>query len=246
MSAAEGRRSPVDRPNGKEHRRRTSQAGPSFYGSVAPRWHLHRGESWGSVSCWPGALNRVTNVAGSNALGRALFPDLFPADAQPLNSARYLFLDPRSQTFYPDWETIAREAVSALRLMAGQDPSDRALMGPRRRTRHPQRRLPHLVGRAHRPHPHHRNQTDQPPHRRRDDTRLRNALPPLQQRDRHRHLPARTGLAISRLPRPAPQLDRPTRPIEQPSNHSTLNASEPSLTGTWAIVATCQDRAAGT
>lgn len=74
------------------------------------------------------AMNRVTSVAGSNALGRALFPDLFPADAQPLNCARYLFLDPRSQTFYPDWETIAREAVSALRLMAGQDPSDRALM----------------------------------------------------------------------------------------------------------------------
>lgn len=74
-------------------------------------------------------MNRVISVAGSNALGRALFPDLFPADAQPLNSARYLFLDPRSQTFYPDWEAIAREAVSALRLMAGQDPSDRALMG---------------------------------------------------------------------------------------------------------------------
>ncbi|MEP7765929.1 helix-turn-helix transcriptional regulator [Sanguibacter sp. 25GB23B1] len=74
------------------------------------------------------AMNRVTAVVGSNALGRALFPDLFPADAAPLNSARYLFLDPRSQTFYPGWETSAREAVSALRLMAGHDPSDRALM----------------------------------------------------------------------------------------------------------------------
>lgn len=74
------------------------------------------------------AMNRVTNVAGSNALGRALFPDLFPVDTAPLNSARYLFLDPRSQDFYMDWEISAREAVSALRLMAGQDPSDRALM----------------------------------------------------------------------------------------------------------------------
>ena len=74
------------------------------------------------------AMNRVTTPVGSNALGRALFPHLFPADAEPLNSARTLFLDERSKDFYPDWETSAREAVSALRLLAGQDPSDRALM----------------------------------------------------------------------------------------------------------------------
>jgi hypothetical protein len=57
-----------------------------------------------------------------------LFPHLFPADASPLNHARYLFRDPRSQEFYPDWETSAWQSVSALRLLAGQDPADRALM----------------------------------------------------------------------------------------------------------------------
>jgi hypothetical protein len=46
-----------------------------------------------------------------------------------LNSARYLFLDERAKDFYIDWETSAREAVSALRLLAGQDPTDKALMG---------------------------------------------------------------------------------------------------------------------
>ncbi|MGN7222419.1 helix-turn-helix transcriptional regulator [Curtobacterium flaccumfaciens] len=74
------------------------------------------------------AMNRVTSPAGSNALGRALLPDLFPTDGPPLNSARYLFLDDRAKNFYLDWETSAREAVSALRLLAGQDPTDRALM----------------------------------------------------------------------------------------------------------------------
>lgn len=74
------------------------------------------------------AMNRVTTVAGSNALGRALFPHFFSDDGSPTNSARYLFLDDRAKTFYADWETSAREAVSALRLLAGQDPSDRALM----------------------------------------------------------------------------------------------------------------------
>ncbi|RZU67043.1 transcriptional regulator with XRE-family HTH domain [Microterricola gilva] len=74
------------------------------------------------------AMNRVSTPVASNALGRALFPDLFPADAAPLNHARYLFLDERSRSFYPDWEDSARGTVSSLRLLAGHDPSDRALM----------------------------------------------------------------------------------------------------------------------
>ncbi|MFF3602010.1 helix-turn-helix transcriptional regulator [Kitasatospora indigofera] len=73
------------------------------------------------------AMNRISTPVASNALGRALFPDLFPADAAPLNHARYLFLDERSRSFYPDWEDSARGTVSSLRLLAGHDPSDRAL-----------------------------------------------------------------------------------------------------------------------
>jgi transcriptional regulator with XRE-family HTH domain len=73
------------------------------------------------------ALTRLGTPVASNALGRGLFPHLFPDNAPPLNHARYLFLDERSQTFYPDWEASARESVSALRLLSGQDPSDRAL-----------------------------------------------------------------------------------------------------------------------
>lgn len=74
------------------------------------------------------AMTRLGDPVASNPLGRALFPDLFPAGKPVLNSARYLFLDERSKVFYPDWETTAREAVSGMRLMAGQDPTDRALM----------------------------------------------------------------------------------------------------------------------
>jgi transcriptional regulator with XRE-family HTH domain len=74
------------------------------------------------------AMTRLGTPVASNALGRALFPDLFPDGAAALNNVRYLFRDPRSQLFYPDWEDIGRETVSALRLLAGHDPSDRALM----------------------------------------------------------------------------------------------------------------------
>jgi hypothetical protein len=74
------------------------------------------------------ALGRLGDVLGANALGRALFPHLFPEASEPLNHTRYLFLDDRSREFYVDWERSARGVVSALRLLAGHDPADRALV----------------------------------------------------------------------------------------------------------------------
>lgn len=74
------------------------------------------------------SLSRISEPVASNRLGRALFPHIFPENAPPLNHARYLFLDPRATHFYPDWETSARGSVASLRLLAGQDPADRALM----------------------------------------------------------------------------------------------------------------------
>ena len=71
-------------------------------------------------------MNKLSEPVASNRLGRALFPDLFPDGKPPVNHARYLFLDDRSQLFYPDWEKSAREAVSSMRLIAGKDPSDKA------------------------------------------------------------------------------------------------------------------------
>jgi len=74
------------------------------------------------------AMTMLGTPVASNPLGRALFPHLFPDGAAPQNNIRYMFRDPRAQQFYPDWEYSARETVSALRLMAGHDPGDRALM----------------------------------------------------------------------------------------------------------------------
>jgi transcriptional regulator with XRE-family HTH domain len=94
-----------------------------------PRVSPHLAQLIDSMSDVPAiALTQLGDPLASNALGRSLFPHLFPDGASPLNHARYLFLDERSQRFYPDWETSARESVSALRLLAGHDPSDRALM----------------------------------------------------------------------------------------------------------------------
>src|SRR5689334_13583481 len=45
------------------------------------------------------AMTRLGDPVASNPLGRALFPDLFPPGEPVLNSARYMFLDPRSRIF---------------------------------------------------------------------------------------------------------------------------------------------------
>ena len=46
---------------------------------------------------------------------------------RPVNAARFVFLDPRAQTFYRDWEGNARQIVALLRAEAGRSPYDRVL-----------------------------------------------------------------------------------------------------------------------
>jgi hypothetical protein len=41
--------------------------------------------------------------------------------------ARFIYLDPASQDFYPDWEQLAEDVVALLRGEAGRDPYDRNL-----------------------------------------------------------------------------------------------------------------------
>ena len=47
--------------------------------------------------------------------------------SRPPNHARFVFLDPRAEGFYPDWERAALETAAILRSAAGRDPHDRDL-----------------------------------------------------------------------------------------------------------------------
>jgi transcriptional regulator with XRE-family HTH domain len=71
--------------------------------------------------------NSRLDILASNELGRALFSELYAASARPVNNARFVFLDPRAETFYVDWERVAGECVAILRWAAGRDPYDRDL-----------------------------------------------------------------------------------------------------------------------
>jgi transcriptional regulator with XRE-family HTH domain len=72
------------------------------------------------------ARNGRMDILATNRLGRALFADAYGSGAA-FNLARYLFLDPRSQDFYREWETVAADCVAALRTEAGRNPYDRGL-----------------------------------------------------------------------------------------------------------------------
>jgi transcriptional regulator with XRE-family HTH domain len=71
--------------------------------------------------------NNRLDILAANPLGRALFSELYAAPTRPANFARFVFLDPRAQTFYTDWDRAARDTAEILRAAAGRDPQDRYL-----------------------------------------------------------------------------------------------------------------------
>jgi transcriptional regulator with XRE-family HTH domain len=71
--------------------------------------------------------NGRLDILAANRLGRAFYSLHFDSPYQPVNSARFAFLDPRAQSFYLDWEGIARDMVAVLHEAAGRDPYDREL-----------------------------------------------------------------------------------------------------------------------
>jgi transcriptional regulator with XRE-family HTH domain len=71
--------------------------------------------------------NGRLDVLAANPLGAALYSDLFADPTRPVNSARFLFLNPRAAEFFVDWDRIAHDAVAILRAEAGRDPYGRRL-----------------------------------------------------------------------------------------------------------------------
>jgi transcriptional regulator with XRE-family HTH domain len=69
--------------------------------------------------------NDRLDLLATNQLGRALFSELYAAPTRPANHARFVFLDPRAEAFYADWDRAARETAAILRSAAGRDPYDR-------------------------------------------------------------------------------------------------------------------------
>jgi transcriptional regulator with XRE-family HTH domain len=73
------------------------------------------------------AENGRLDALAANQLGRAFHAHLFDGSGRPVNFARFVFLDPRAQDFFADWERAAKDVTALLRLEAGRNPFDRAL-----------------------------------------------------------------------------------------------------------------------
>jgi transcriptional regulator with XRE-family HTH domain len=71
--------------------------------------------------------NGRLDILAINPLGRAFYTPLYEVSARPVNLARYCFLDPSAEDFYPDWADAADTTVALLRTEAGRDPYNRAL-----------------------------------------------------------------------------------------------------------------------
>jgi transcriptional regulator with XRE-family HTH domain len=70
--------------------------------------------------------NGRLDILAANQLGYALYSP-HVSGGRPANGARFVFLDPRAERFYVDWDRVANEVVAMLRSEAGRDPYDRAL-----------------------------------------------------------------------------------------------------------------------
>ncbi|ROQ68873.1 helix-turn-helix protein [Streptomyces sp. 840.1] len=72
------------------------------------------------------------DILAANPLGRALYAPVYdsPLFAQrgPVNTARFLFLDPGSAGFWPEREKAAGDSVALLRTETGRSPGDKGLM----------------------------------------------------------------------------------------------------------------------
>ena len=71
--------------------------------------------------------NGRLDILAINPLGQALYSPAYEDPGRPVNLARFAFLDPRSTTFYPDWNDAANSTVALLRSEAGRDPYNRNL-----------------------------------------------------------------------------------------------------------------------
>jgi transcriptional regulator with XRE-family HTH domain len=71
--------------------------------------------------------NGRLDVLAANQLGRALYSEMYVGHDGPSNYARFTFLDPRSKTFYGNWNRIADDSVALLRAERGRSPFDEVL-----------------------------------------------------------------------------------------------------------------------
>jgi hypothetical protein len=71
--------------------------------------------------------NARMDILAANDLCRALYDGVLDSAEQPVNLARFVFLDGRAHGFFVDWDEVADGTVGSLRAEAGRNPLDKPL-----------------------------------------------------------------------------------------------------------------------
>ena len=68
------------------------------------------------------------DIVAMNQLARALYTVVLADPRRPANTARFVYLAPEAAEFFVDYDRIAKDAAAMLRLEAGRNPHDKALL----------------------------------------------------------------------------------------------------------------------
>ncbi|MCF3939632.1 MmyB family transcriptional regulator [Gordonia tangerina] len=69
------------------------------------------------------------DIVAMNQLARALYSPVLAHTRRPANTTRFIYLHPdEAQEFFVDYDQVARDAAAMLRLEAGRNPNDKALI----------------------------------------------------------------------------------------------------------------------
>ena len=101
---------------------------PSSARTIRPAMRPSIARLLDSMSATPAYIrNARFDILTANPACFALYAGVLQPEALPFNLARFVFLDARAKDFFVEWEHIADDITSALRVEAGKSPGDRDL-----------------------------------------------------------------------------------------------------------------------
>jgi transcriptional regulator with XRE-family HTH domain len=68
------------------------------------------------------------DILAANTMGRALYAPVFDDPRTPPNTTRFTYLNPAAREFWRDYDQVANDGAAMLRLEAGRNPHDAALI----------------------------------------------------------------------------------------------------------------------
>ncbi|MCI9889872.1 helix-turn-helix domain-containing protein [Micrococcales bacterium 31B] len=83
-------------------------------------------EAMHTVPAW--VRNGRHDIVAANTLGRALYAPVFDDPRRPVNTARFVYLNPAARSFWPDYDEVTHNCAAMLRSQTVHTPHDPELI----------------------------------------------------------------------------------------------------------------------